>query len=85
MVQPTNFGSNLDAIKDNFFMEKDDNPEQTKKDALVEFNNFTDKLKQKGVDVTIYQQCHEKATDSIFPNNWFSTHKNINIPGKNNV
>jgi len=81
MIEPTNFGSNEEASLDNYWMEKDTNPEETKIEALSEFNAFTDKLKEKGVDILIYQQCHEKAMDSVFPNNWISTHKNENIPG----
>ena len=81
MVRPTNFGSNAETIADNYFMSKDKNPKQTKQDAIKEFNDYADKLKQKGVEVVVYPQCHDDAVDSVFPNNWFSTHKNINIPG----
>ncbi len=80
MVAPTNFGSNAEAIVDNYFMAKDENPQQTKLDAEKEFQNYVEKLKEKNVEVITYPQCHDDAIDSIFPNNWFSTHKNENVP-----
>jgi hypothetical protein len=37
-------------------------------------------LREKGIDVITYQQKAPGLPDSVFPNNWFSTHRNENIP-----
>jgi hypothetical protein len=39
-------------------------------------------LAKNGVQVTQYKQIKPELPDSIFPNNWFSTHRNEIIPGK---
>jgi hypothetical protein len=81
MVQPTKFGTNEETLTDNYFMSVDSDPENTKLNAILEFNKFAESLRQKGVEVMVYPQCCLEAVDSVFPNNWFSTHKNENIPG----
>jgi len=45
-----------------------------------EFDSFTLNLKKFGVDVEEYDQPNLDASDAIFPNNWFSTHKNKYFP-----
>ena len=43
--------------------------------ALIEFDKMVEKLKSIGIDVKVIQDTKEPHTpDSIFPNNWFSTH-----------
>jgi len=43
--------------------------------ALKEFNDFTSLLKENGINVASAEDTLEpKTPDSIFPNNWFSTH-----------
>jgi hypothetical protein len=45
------------------------------KRALVEFDIFVGMLRADGIDVVVVQDTKEPHTpDSIFPNNWFSTH-----------
>lgn len=45
------------------------------KDALREFDDYVELLRKNGVEVIVVQDTPEPATpDSIFPNNWFSTH-----------
>jgi hypothetical protein len=39
-------------------------------------------LIKNGIEVACYKQMKPELPDSIFPNNWFSTHKNDIIPGK---
>jgi hypothetical protein len=48
--------------------------------ALKEFNEYLILLKENKVDYQIIKQKRADAPDSIFLNNWFSTHKNDNIP-----
>lgn len=48
--------------------------------AQKEFDEFADKLKSKHVQVEVYDQPYPQASDAVFPNNWFSTHKNKYFP-----
>jgi len=41
---------------------------------------FVQGLKDAKVDVEFFKQKNDKAPDSVFLNNWFSTHKNENFP-----
>jgi hypothetical protein len=81
MVRPTNFGTNFETISDNAFMKVlDMKPEDIQKLALKEFNEFAKCVEDAGVSLMVYDQCHEDALDSVFPNNWFSTHYNEDFP-----
>lgn len=77
MVAPTRFGFNEEAFQTNSFQnvptsESDDNIQEL---ARLEFDTFADTLKNKGVDVLVFEDHIASETpDSIFPNNWFSTH-----------
>lgn len=57
---------------------------ESKKDttakAQQEFKNMVDNLRKHGIKVTIYKQQKDDLPDSVFPNNWFSTHRDPNIP-----
>lgn len=80
MVQPTHFYTNQETKSDNAFMQ--DMPgDKSQGDALKEFNNFVEKLKLNKINVEIFKQMHANAPDSIFLNNWFSTHNNELFPG----
>jgi len=79
MVEPTQFCTNIETLKDNYFMKNADIPDIQNK-ALAEFTNFVDQVKEKNINVNVFKQCHPDAADSVFPNNWFSTHKNEFIP-----
>lgn len=58
-----------------------DRQELTNK-AKNEFRGFVNKLKENHIEVAEYQQQTEEMPDSVFPNNWFSTHKGEDFPGK---
>ena len=48
-----------------------------RKSAEKEFDAFVEKLKKATIDVIVLQDTLTPHTpDSIFPNNWFSTHNN---------
>lgn len=76
MVRPICFGFNEETAVNNHYQKKDsasNNEIQTK--ALAEFDEMVIKLKNIGIDVKILQDTKKPYTpDSIFPNNWFSTH-----------
>lgn len=78
MIEPTNFGFNLDAAETNKFQKKisDFTPEQVHDLALMEFNNAVAQLRAIGIEVITIRDLDDSTTpDSIFPNNWFSTHQ----------
>jgi hypothetical protein len=77
MIEPTNFGFNPDAAETNSFQQQLQNftPSQIQDMALLEFRNAVLELQQLGVEVITFRDLENSATpDSIFPNNWFSTH-----------
>lgn len=80
LVEPTNFGLNSETIVDNKFMKADYFTENINDLALLEFQNFVKNLNSKDVKTEIFKQVNVEAKDSIFPNNWFSTHRNRNFP-----
>ncbi len=81
MVRPANFGFNPETAGNNAFQVIDDEaPEIIKQTALKEFENAVSLLRRKGIDVIVWQDPELPIkTDSIFPNNWFSTHSDGTI------
>lgn len=81
MVRPVAFRMNEQTAINNYFQEdlalKN---EEINKKAQQEFDQFVSKLKSVGVNVLVLDDDKELDTpDSIFPNNWVSTHENGNI------
>lgn len=78
MVRPVCFGFNEETAVNNYYQQNDGAASNEIQDkALIEFDNMVKKLKENGVNVKVLQDTKEPYTpDSIFPNNWFSTHKN---------
>ncbi|OKL40903.1 citrulline utilization hydrolase CtlX [Pontibacter flavimaris] len=78
MIEPTSFGYNPDAAETNKFQKQAAGltPAEVQARALLEFRQMVRQLQQKGVEVTVMQDVENSRTpDSIFPNNWFSTHQ----------
>lgn len=74
MVRPARFGFNEETAGNNYFQQKTAQEEAAEK-ALKEFDAFVSLLRGNDVDVTVVQDTPEPWTpDSIFPNNWFSSH-----------
>ncbi|MEZ7496215.1 arginine deiminase-related protein [Leeuwenhoekiella aequorea] len=81
MVRPVAFRMNEQTAINNYFQEdlalKN---EEINKKAQQEFDHFVSKLKSVGVNVLVLDDDKELDTpDSIFPNNWVSTHENGNV------
>jgi hypothetical protein len=76
MIRPAGFGYNRQTAQSNAFQKEVDlSAEEIQEKALNEFNLMTAKLKEIGVEVIIFDDLKEPHTpDSVFPNNWFSTH-----------
>jgi len=75
MVRPVRFGFNEQTAANNSFQRRGFEKSAQEK-ALDEFDNFVSLLRSNGVEVIVAQDTDEPHTpDSIFPNNWFSTHE----------
>lgn len=74
MIRPHHFRSNPDTKGDNAFQTMDGDPEIMRKNALEEFDTAVEKLRAAGVRVHVFDDTGTQTPDSVFPNNWFSTH-----------
>ena len=75
MVEPIAFGYNSQTAQNNYFQVEQKEADIQEK-ALQEFNNFVEKLREKGIQViTIKDTLEPHSPDSIFPNNWVSFHE----------
>lgn len=75
MIKPVSFTFNNETSSTNAFQKTDFDPQSSQHLALTEFKALVDLLKNNGVNVLVVDDTKEPYTpDSIFPNNWFSTH-----------
>lgn len=77
MVRPALFFFNKETAVNNHYQHFDDEKvENINEKALKEFDTLAKKISEKGVEVNIIQDTLDISTpDSIFPNNWFSSHQ----------
>lgn len=77
MVEPGCFGFNEESFVTNSFQHRsEEDLDDIQDKAQFEFLAFVDALNDRGVDVHHYTDLPDSTTpDSIFPNNWFSTHR----------
>ncbi|MBO4558064.1 MAG: lipid-A-disaccharide synthase N-terminal domain-containing protein [Bacteroidales bacterium] len=74
MVRPVRFGFNTQTAGNNHFQHQADGSDIQAR-ALAEFDGMVTLLKRNEIPVMVYEDTPEPETpDSIFPNNWFSTH-----------
>ena len=79
MIRPINFGFNDETSKDNRYQKKI-NKKNIAQLAVQEFENLVWHLKQSDIDVHVYHDDNKyKTPDSVFPNNWISTHQNGDV------
>jgi hypothetical protein len=77
MIRPHRFHPNPETAKDNAFQRTDGelSAKEIAKAAYDEVTAVAARLEEEGVKVHIFEDRGEKETpDSVFPNNWFSTH-----------
>ncbi|WP_300393318.1 citrulline utilization hydrolase CtlX [Fusobacterium sp.] len=76
MIRPARFYFNCETAVNNHYQNSDDeNIETINERAVKEFDLLAKKISEKGVKVNIIQDTYEPSTpDSVFPNNWFSSH-----------
>ncbi|KII18123.1 citrulline utilization hydrolase CtlX [Phaeobacter sp. S60] len=75
MIRPHHFCSNPETRDDNAFQTlADDTADVTSAQALAEFDGAVAALRGAGVSVHVFDDTGTETPDSVFPNNWFSTH-----------
>ena len=82
MIRPKHFNYNVETADNNFFQKKINSVSSTdiKRKSISEFNRLVKALKRKKITVEIFEDSEDIiTTDSVFPNNWFSLHKNGNF------
>lgn len=80
MVRPIQFRLNEETSINNYYQDEGVKIIDQNKKAQDEFDAFVIALQEKGIHVLIVQDRIEFDTpDSIFPNNWISTHENGDV------
>jgi hypothetical protein len=82
LIRPVRFQSNAQTAANNSFQDHDAAPDPVvaQRDALVEFERLVAALEGAGVRVNVFDDLQEPHTpDSIFPNNWFSSHQDGSV------
>lgn len=74
MVRPHNFTVNTETAADNRFQVLADAGEDLAKAAYDEITRAAQILEDNGVAVHLFEDECTQTPDSVFPNNWFSTH-----------
>lgn len=76
MIRPWRFHSNPETATDNAFQKVSASPNtNVALQARMEFDEAVKTLESCGVRVHVFDDFGERETpDSVFPNNWFSTH-----------
>jgi hypothetical protein len=77
MVRPGNFKYNEETAEDNVFQKKLESASESEiqEKVISEFDGMVDLLQRAGIKVLVYREKENSDNpDSIFPNNWFSTH-----------
>ncbi|MDP9810393.1 hypothetical protein J2W42_003254 [Rhizobium tibeticum] len=74
MVRPHHFTVNTETAADNHFQTSQDMREDLSSVAYGEITEAADTLGRHGVEVHLFEDTGRHTPDSVFPNNWFSTH-----------
>jgi hypothetical protein len=74
MVRPHHFTVNTETAADNRFQLSTDWSDELASRAFDEITLAAETLESHGVTVHLFEDSGIDAPDSVFPNNWFSTH-----------
>lgn len=77
MIRPHRFASNPETAADNAFQRvaSDEDAATLAAAAFAEVTAAAERLESEGVSVHLFEDQGDRRTpDSVFPNNWFSTH-----------
>ena len=73
MVRPHHFRVNDATLEDNAFQRSVHHTDVSKQ-AYIEVSQAVEKLRAHGITVHLFEDKSIDTPDSVFPNNWFSTH-----------
>ncbi len=81
MIRPHNFFPNTQTALDNSFQTKvkDADKQPLAVNAYQQVTTMANKLTSIGIKVYLYEDTDTQTPDSVFPNNWFSTHSDGTI------
>ncbi|WP_436515894.1 citrulline utilization hydrolase CtlX [Ekhidna sp. To15] len=82
MIRPISFRKNEETAENNYFQQDENeiSADEIQGKALAEFDLFVEKLREKGIEVFVFDDRESDLTpDSIFPNNWISFHNDGTI------
>lgn len=81
MIRPHHFTPNAHTAKDNAFQSVDERRSALaiEKAAFDEVSLMAEGLAQAGVTIHLFEDQTRTLPDSVFPNNWFSTHSGGHI------
>ena len=76
LIRPHHFGSNPETVGDNVFQQMDAarTPSDVAAAAYADATRLAEALEGAGITVHLFDDEEESRPDSVFPNNWFSTH-----------
>lgn len=74
MVRPHNFTVNTETAIDNVFQAPSGAGDDFSREAYDEITAAVETLREQGVTVHLFEDRGNDTPDSVFPNNWFSTH-----------
>jgi hypothetical protein len=74
MVRPHHFTVNTETAIDNRFQARAEANDDLSSIAYDEITRASETLKSHGVEVHLFEDSGRETPDSVFPNNWFSTH-----------
>ena len=75
MIRPNRFHPNPQTAGDNAFQSPADlDADAVAEQAQAEFDTAVNSLRTAGVGVHVFHDTAADTPDSVFPNNWFSTH-----------
>lgn len=81
MIRPNHFCPNPETMEDNSFqsLASGKDPEALASKAYRQVTKVGELLEEAGVTVHIFEDEGHSTPDSVFPNNWFSTHSGGHI------
>lgn len=80
MIRPLSFRHNEETNDNTFQHESTSSAIEIKTAALLEFDQFVDGLRSKGIAVVVRESEVEADTpDALFPNNWISFHEDARV------
>lgn len=75
MVRPHHFASNPETMGDNAFQSAGEDTQSVAEAAYNEVTQVVEQLRAEGVTVHLFEDEGTQTPDSVFLNNWFTTHE----------